>query len=359
MTASAPSVPQVAPLTASQIAQFKRTGYIVLPGVIDPDRCRQARDLMWDTVAANRSGMKRDDPTTWVPFTDDEKAGYQRPDGGGDPYFSGGGHRMIIRNGAEDLLLDIGARAVWDIAEQLLGKGEVVWPGGLDESECTTGPCYMTQKIAEGMEVHMGPKRKDWTGEGSSRTEYLRLPKTGPHWMTAQGTRGMYCTLPNSPLSTPPDWRGAHAGEGLYNTRQLLQTAVYFDDVPPGAGGFTIFPGSHTRIWNYWEAKNHGATAIANGEDSPRFIGYTDPPIGDLKADTEPVMTSGPAGSVVLWHTIMLHLAGGNSFSDVLRQATLYGFHKTPESWPDGRLVAGPKGDIWTDWSEEVRSVAV
>ena len=359
MTASAPSVPQVEPLTASQIAQFKRTGYIVLPGVIDADLCRQARDLMWDTVAANRPQMNRDDPSTWVPFTDEEKAGYQRPDGGGDPYFSGGGHRMIIRNGAEDLMLDIGARAVWDIAEQLLGKGEVVWPGGLDESECTAGPCYMTQKIAEGMEVHMGPKRETWTGKGSGQTEHLRLPKTGPHWMTAQGTRGMYCTLPNSPLSSPPDWRGAHAGEGLYNSRRLLQTAVYFDDVPPGAGGLMLFPGSHTRIWDYWEAKNHGATAIANGEDSPRFIGYTDPPIGDIKADTEPVMTAGPAGSVVLWHTIMLHLAGWNESSDIIRQATLYGFNKTPECWPDDRLAVGPMGDIWTDWSEEVRSVAV
>ena len=359
MPASAPSVPQVAPLTASQIAEFKRTGYIVLPGVIDADLCRQARDQMWDTVAANRPRMKRDDPTTWVPFTDEEKAGYERPDDGGDPYFSGGGHRMIIRNGAEDLLLDIGARAVWDIAEQLLGTGEVVWPGGLDSSGCTTGPCYMTEKNAKGMEVHMGPKREAWTGKGSGHTENLRLPKTGPHWMTAQGTRGMYCTLPNSPSSSPPDWRGSHAGEGLYDTRQLLQTAVYFDDVPPGAGGLTLFPGSHTQIWNYWEAKNHGATAIANGEDSPRFVGYTDPPIGDIKADTEPVMTAGPAGSVVLWHTIMLHMAGGNSSSDVLRQATLYGFNKTPESWPDERLMAGPSGDIWRNWSDEVRAVTV
>jgi hypothetical protein len=349
----------VAPLTTDQIAQFKRTGYIVLPGVIDPDLCRQARDQMWETVAEGRPSMKRDDPSTWVPFTDDEKAGYERPDVGGDPYFSGGGHRMIIRNGAEDLLLDIGARAVWDIAEQMLGKGEVVWPGGVDESGCTSGPCFMTKKIADGMEVHMGPKREEWTGKGSGETEYLRLPKTGPHWMTAQGTRGMYCTLPNSPVSTPPDWRGAHAGEGLYNTRQLLQTAVYFDDVPPGAGGLMLFPGSHTRIWNYWEAKNHGATAIANGEDSPRFVGYTDPPIGDIKDDTEPVMTAGPAGSVVLWHTIMLHLAGWNETSDIIRQATLYGFQKTPEIWSDERLAAGPKGDIWTDWSDEVRAVEV
>ena len=46
-----PSVPQVDLLTTSQIAQFKRDGFIVLPGVVDADLCRQARDQMWDTIA--------------------------------------------------------------------------------------------------------------------------------------------------------------------------------------------------------------------------------------------------------------------------------------------------------------------
>ena len=135
-----PTVPQVDLLTTSQIAQFKRDGLIVLPGVVDADLCRQARDQMWDTLAEYRPSMKRDDPSTWPPITEEEQASYTRPADGGDPYFSGGGHRFHIRNGAEDLLLDIGARSVWNIAEQLLGKDEVVWPGGLDASGHMTGP---------------------------------------------------------------------------------------------------------------------------------------------------------------------------------------------------------------------------
>ena len=39
-----PTVPQVDRLTTSQIAQFKRDGFIVLPGVVDSELCREARD---------------------------------------------------------------------------------------------------------------------------------------------------------------------------------------------------------------------------------------------------------------------------------------------------------------------------
>ena len=140
MTKPSPTVRQVPRLTVSQIAQFKREGFLVLPGVVDPELCRQARDQMWDTIAEYRPSMKRDDPSTWRPFTEEESESYQGPADGGQPYFSGKKHRMTLRNGAEDLLLDIGARSVWDIAEQLLGKGEVVWPAGLDESGFNTGP---------------------------------------------------------------------------------------------------------------------------------------------------------------------------------------------------------------------------
>ena len=46
-TPTAPNVKQVPLLTASQIAQFKRDGFLVLPSVLDPELCRQARDAMW------------------------------------------------------------------------------------------------------------------------------------------------------------------------------------------------------------------------------------------------------------------------------------------------------------------------
>ena len=87
--------------------------------------------------------------------------------------------------------------------------------------------------------------------------------------------------------------------------------------------------------------------------------GYVAPPVPDIKADTEPLDFHGPAGSVLLWHTIGLHMAGVNTSSDVIRQATLYAFAKTPESISDERAMADPTWDIWDDWSDEVRAVDV
>ena len=142
MATASPTVAQAPRLTTDQIAQFKRDGFVVLPGVVDPEICRQARDQMWDTIAANRPSMRRDDPSTWIPISDEEHEGFTREETGGDPYFGGGGNRFYIRNGAEDLLLDIGARVVWDVAEQLLGEGEVVWPAGLDATGHTNGTMF-------------------------------------------------------------------------------------------------------------------------------------------------------------------------------------------------------------------------
>ena len=353
MSMPSPSLHQVPPLTESQIAQFKRDGMLVLPGVLDLDLCRRARDQMWDLIAEHRPSMKRDDPATWLPFTEKETEIFQRPEIGGDPYFTGRGHRLYTRNGAEELLLDLAPRALWTVAEQLLGKGEVVWPAGIDESGMTTGPCLMTEKTVKGMVVHLGPTAEEWTGRPTGKSEQLRLPKTGPVWSTGQGTRGLYCTLPNSPA--PPDnFPGAHA-EAMYDTPWRLQIAAYIDDLPPAAGGLTLWPRSHQRIWDYWEAM-HRETPPGD-PNAPRMDARTTPPIPEIKADTPPVMTHGPVGSVVLWHANMLHMVGQNSSSDVIRQATIYAFAKTPESVPDELVLRDPSGELWRDWSEEVRMV--
>ena len=150
----------------------------------------------------------------------------------------------------------------------------------------------------------------------------------------------MYCTLPNgSPRG--PNYPSAHSGEGMGSeSRWKVQTAVYFDDLPLGAGGLHLWPGSHARVWEaYRELKQSGS-----GEN---YDGYNHPVVGEIKADTEPVDTHGPAGSVVLWHSIMLHMAGVNMSSDIIRQATLYAFAKTPESMPDDRVVNETLDDIW------------
>ena len=353
---STPSLKQVSPLTANQIAQFKREGFLVLSAVLDPALCRQTRDEMWETIKTHLPRMKRDDPKTWDPITEKEGARLkaQRPKGGGDPYFSGSGHRFTIRNGAEELLLNLVPRALWQVAEQLLGEGTVVWPAGLDESGTTTGPCFMCDDAVGGLASHVGHSM-GWPAKGTFTTEQaLRLPKTGPVWLNGQGTRGLYCTLPNSP-SPGPDYRGAHSDGACYG-RWRLQMSAYIDDVPPNSGGFTVWPKSHTRIWTQqWKAFRAGEKHTDKHLAVRNAGGYTDPVIGRIKASTQPFDCHGPAGTVVLWHTKILHIAGQNASDDVIRQATIYGFKKTPATLPDALAVDNTNGDIWRDWSDEVR----
>ena len=104
MSIPPPRVPQVVRLTTSQIAEFKREGFLVLPGVLDTGLCRQVRDQMWEAIAAHRPTMKRDDPSTWMPFTGEETASYQRPRSDAPPYFTGNGHRLYVYNGADALI---------------------------------------------------------------------------------------------------------------------------------------------------------------------------------------------------------------------------------------------------------------
>lgn len=358
MTAAA-DMPQVPLLSSAQIAQFKEDGYLVLPAALDRQQCAQARDQMWETISERLPRMKRNDPATWGPLSDEEHARLvaQKPHIGGEPYMSGKGHRFFIRNGAETPMLDLAPRALWSVAEQLLGQGSVVWPAGLDEESQTTGPCFMSDDVVKGLESHMGDAG-DRPEKGSFTTEpELRLPPTGPVWLTGQGTRGLYCTLPGSP-SPGPDYKGAHSDGACYG-RWRFQIAAYIDDLPPASGGFTVWPGSHTRIWkDQWEAFLEGERHTDDHLAERRAGGYNDPVIRQIKSDTEPVDCHGPAGTVVLWHTKILHIPGQNLSSDIIRQATIYGFMKTPASVPDALVTDETNLDIWRDWSAEVRNAS-
>ena len=85
MATTSLTVAQAPRLTTDQIAQFKRDGFLVLPGVVDPELCRQARDQMWDTIAEYRPSMRRDDPSTWTPISDEEREGFTREENGRRP----------------------------------------------------------------------------------------------------------------------------------------------------------------------------------------------------------------------------------------------------------------------------------
>ena len=201
---------------------------------------------------------------------------------------------------------------LWQVAEQLLGQGTVVWPAGLDASGGATGPAFMCDDAVGGLVSHVG-HAMGYPPEGTFRTEpALRLPASGPVWLNGQGTRGLYCTLPGSPPQAP-GYPGAHSDGACYG-RFRLQVSAYIDDLPPGCGGFTVWPGSHARIWTeQWEAFRGGEKHTDKSRAVRRAGGYSDPVITRIKDDTEPVDCHGPAGTVVLWHTKILHMAGLNT----------------------------------------------
>lgn len=357
MTKPNPDLKQVDRLTVDQIAQFKRDGFLVLPSVLDPDLCALARDRMWETIENGLPRLKRNDPATWQSITDEEskKLAVSAPTGEGDYYFSARGHRFYLRNGTEKHMLDLAPRALWQVAEQLLGVDTVVWPVGHDETGMTAGPCFVCDDAVGGLRSHVG-NEMGWPPGGTFTTEEVRLPRTGPVWLNGQGSRGLYCTLPNSPPHTP-DYHGAHSDGACYG-RVRLQISAYIDDLPPNCGGFTVWPGSHSRIWpEQWKAFYEGEKHTDKHLPVRKAGGYTDPIIGEIKNDTQAFDCCGPAGTVVLWHTKILHIAGHNASTDVIRQATIYGYLKNRESLPDELVVDNTDGDIWRDWSAEVRGI--
>ncbi|MGY8827156.1 MAG: phytanoyl-CoA dioxygenase family protein [Candidatus Latescibacterota bacterium] len=358
MSMPAPGVAQIAPLTADQITQFKRDGYLVLPAALDPNLCQRARNEMWAAIAAYLPRMKKNDDSTWSPLSEEESAHLkaQRPINGGDPYFAGSDHKFFIRNGTEEWMLDLVPRALWRIAEQLLGNGSVVWPTGQDQDGMTTGPCFMSDDAVAGLATHLGQETSKLAEKASFTTEEtLSLPPTGPVWLTGQGTRGLYCTLPQSP-SPGPDYRSAHSDGACYG-RFRLQISAYIDDLPPNSGGFTVWPGSHTRIWEeQWKAFKEGGKHTDKLLKERKAGGYSDPVIGQIKTDTQPVDCHGPAGTIVLWHTKILHMAGQNQSDDIIRQAAIYGYLKTTDALPDKLVMDPTDGDIWRDWSDAVRA---
>ena len=150
-------------------------GYLIVRDAMDPDLMARARDRLWDFPPPT---IKREDPSSWVgPLATEfvhENLDYQARE-----Y-----HWHYHRVGKEAWIIDMLPRspAIFAMAEQLLGAGEVVIPDHV---------------------------------------------------------RGIYCTLPRPVKTEVPD--NCHTdGHPLH-----LGVVGYIDDVPPDGGGFRVWPGSH------------------------------------------------------------------------------------------------------------------
>ena len=111
--------------------------------------------------------------------------------------------------------------------------------------------------------------------------------------------RGIYCVFPKPPTAEArygphADYMAAH-----------LSAMVVADSIPPRAGGFTVWPGSHLRLHMHWDTVLGGRISNENSE------GYRQERDAIL-SKVVPVELTGEAGDVIFWHPRLLHSAGIN-----------------------------------------------
>ena len=112
----------------------------------------------------------------------------------------------------------------------------------------------------------------------------------------AKRVRGVYCQFPKQPGT-----EGSLSPHADYTAGQLT-AMVFVDDVPPRCEGFTIWPGSHLLLHQYWITIQSGAI---DPDLASEYAKARDAAINDIT----PLEFSGSAGDVIFWHPRLLHSA--------------------------------------------------
>jgi hypothetical protein len=262
------------PLSADEISHFKRWGYVIKRGYLDPELCARARDWVWTNSASaklsvGRSGkpMDRDDEETWVgPFATREGMEEQaaaleigRNGASFEKEYLKGGRWIVHHFGSANEFVDVLPRRMKPVAEQLLGRPVV---------EAAPG-----------------------------------APTNVANWATERGGGvhgcGMYASVPMV----------EGEGEGDVKRTDLLSAGIhvdglacnlgcvgYIDDVPEDGGGFAIWPGSHRRLHNCF----HNAYAVTTNDAYNKLQSAT-------QKNQCPFIFSGKAGDVIIYHHRMFH----------------------------------------------------
>lgn len=151
--------------------------------------------------------------------------------------------------------------------------------------------------------------------------------------------RGVYALFPKVPgaptkLSPHTDYTAAQ-----------MSAMVFVDEVPPGAGGFTVWPGSHRLLHRYWATLQGGVVdqveAYAQARD-------------DLLRVSTPVEFHGRPGDVLFWHPRLLHSPGINRSAEwekpVVRLIVPCDYQKDGMTYFDDLVDGpGPNHQWWVD----------
>ena len=249
---------------------FKGNGYLIKRRVLDKVLMAQARERFWDYTPERFS---KDKPSSWIgpirPEEEEEKTATAPNESRG--------FRLHYRTiGSESWMVRLLAKdpAVWSMAEQMLGAGQLTDPKGI---------------------------------------------------------RGIYSTLPygSHPLPSTTCHTDAHPFH--------LGIVGYIDDVAPGGGGFTVWPGSHKRFYYAFKSQYRNEPTEEHSVIREYYNGK------------QPVDCYGEAGDIVFWHHRLAHTGPPNTTRRI-RRAVLYEF--TKQDIEQAQLKP-PQKNMWHDWSSQ------
>ncbi|WP_276256643.1 phytanoyl-CoA dioxygenase family protein [Halomontanus rarus] len=249
-------------LTTAQKRSFKRNGFLVLPDGLDEGLCAEARDVLWDAIPEDRH-----DPESWFARDGDHDELLHRDSS------SDSADRFTDVKPFEELFRD-----VYPYAEELVGEDLLARPDECPMEYCLHGGHLLASREDGGSAVDhegaIGPILQypsDLEDDGSCPFDYRR------GWHIDGGT-GPYAV-----------------GTDVTYLPFTIAVAVYFDDIEPRGGGFTVWPGSHRVTEEYFRTHTYAEYAADGGAVLEGL---------DLGPAMEII---GEAGTLVLWHHNLVH----------------------------------------------------
>lgn len=244
-----------------------------------------------------------------------------------------------------------------DAVERFRRNGFLVLRDALDDERVTEArrAIEADDSMAEGNQNE--PTTQPFRAINETLYEYAEtlvgpvLPPGHPDFGTVddEETRiGLHFPEDLDPIDDPPAQRRAREELGVHVDHQTngegalyaLGAAVYFDDVWPRDGGFTVWPGSHWMVGEHFElvaTETRGTTLqVARLRDDAPYDGEE---FFDLY---EPFEVAGDAGTVVLWHGQLVHSAGMHLAPGRLRTAGFSRFHLDPDAAAPAAAFGAP-----------------
>jgi hypothetical protein len=122
----------------------------------------------------------------------------------------------------------------------------------------------------------------------------------GPPLRTTRLCRGVYAIFPTqNGISTQAELERRRPTPHTDQVCQQLNACAYLDDVGPRSGGFTVYPGSHARLFREHRYE-------ANWSPLPSYQSALD----EVASTVEPLELTAAQGSVIFWHGRLAHAPG-------------------------------------------------